>query len=238
MSPKGRRGRHLPPRGPWAGHGVWRSSTLALAAACLLAACLPSTGVARKPDLSKLEMDPSKFLKIALRDDVQVRTAEIQAGRGVPRTRWYVVGYSEHDNRKGFVPDRESEYANLFLVSEVERSGEAGVNVKGRYLVVELWHYYLTRGIKTCHQWIIWEDDPRAVPSRASFQLLAEDFNNVFLEERRAPLDPQTLKHLGDYYLEMRRFLVGKAKGLSADLAWQIRPSPPDVSPRDPAIPM
>jgi len=205
--------------GPWPGHRVGSPSALALAVACLLVACFPSAGVVRKPDLSKLEMGPSKFLKIAPRDDVQIRTGEIQAGRGAPRTRWYVVGYREHDNRKGFIPDQETEYANLFLVSEVERAGEAGLNVKGRYLVVELWHYYLTRGIKTCHQWIIWEDDPRAVPSRASFQLLAEDFNNVFLEERRAPLDPQTLKHVGDYYLEMRRFLVERAKDLSADLA-------------------
>ena len=207
----------------WSGHRAWSPFAVALAAACLLVSCLPSSaGVIHTPDLSKLEMDPSKFLKITPREEVQVRTAEIQARRGAPRTRWYVVEYREHDNRKGFVPDREAEYANLFLVSEVENAGQARVNVKARYLIVELWRYYLTQGVKTCHQWTIWEDDPQAALSRASFRLLVEDFNNVFLGERRAPLDLRTLKHLGDYYLEVRRFLMGRIKGLPGDLAQRI----------------
>jgi hypothetical protein len=163
-------------------------------------------------------MDPSKFTRLVLRDDVEVTTEEVQAGRGAaPRTRWYVVGYREHENRKGFVPGRESEFTNLFLVSEVEWTGEHGGSVKGRYLVVESWHYYLAQGIKTCHQWIIWESDPQSGPARASFHLLVEDFNNVFLGERRAPLDSQTLKRLEDYYLQVSPLLVERARRLPAD---------------------
>jgi hypothetical protein len=89
--------------------------------------------------------------------------------------------------------------------------------VKGRYLVVESWHYYLARGIKTCHQWVIWENDPQAASSRASFHLLVEDFNNVLLGERRALLDAQTLKRLEDFYLEVKPLLVERAKRLPAD---------------------
>jgi len=191
-------------------------------AACFLASCLPSSaGVRRAPDLSTLEMDPAKFMRIALRNDVQVGMAEIQAGKGAaPGTRWYLVGYREHTNRKGFVPDRETEYANLFLVSEVQRLGERGI-VKSRYLVVESWRYYPTQRIKTCHQWTIWEDDPETAPTRASFQLLVEDLNNVFLGDRRAPLDSPTLKHLGDFYLKVKRVLGERVKGLPGELAYR-----------------
>jgi hypothetical protein len=167
------------------------------------------------PDLSQLDIDPSKFAKIALRDDVQIKAALISAGKAAPsRTRWYALEYLEHENRKGFVPDGESEYANLFLVSRVDRSGEDSKIVTDRYLVVDLWHYYPTRGIKTCHQWTIWEDDPESAPTRASFQFLVEDFNNVVLGERQVPLDLPTLAHLGEFYLKVRRFFAKRVKGL------------------------
>lgn len=203
----------------WLRERVRASCAVALAAACFLASChQPSAKATPAPDLSQLEMDPSKFTRLALRDDVEVKTEELQAGRGAaPRTRWYVVGYREHENRKGFVPDRESEYTNLFLVSEVEWTGDHSGTLKGRYLVVESWHYYLARRIKTCHQWVFWESDPQTAPSRASFHLLVEDFNNVFLGERHAPLDAETLKRLEDFYLEVKPLLVEKAKRLPAD---------------------
>jgi hypothetical protein len=199
---------------------ICASVATALVAACLLASCHQSpTKVVREPDISQLELDPSKFTRLTLRDDAEVKTEEIQAGRGAaPRTRWYVVAYREHENRKGFVPDRDSDFTNLFLVSEVEWTGERGGHLKGRYLVVESWHYDLAQGIKTCHQWIIWESDLQTEPARASFQLLVEDFNNVLLGERRAPLDPQTLKRLQEFYLEVKPRLVERARRLPADL--------------------
>ena len=207
------------PGGRCLGERRCASFAVALMAACFLASCHQSSGkVVREPDLSQLEMDPSKFTRLALRDDVEVKTEELQAGRGAaPRTRWYVVGYREHENRKGFVPDRESEYTNLFLVSEVEWTGEHAGTLEGRYLVVESWHYYLDRGIKTCHQWVIWESDPQTASSRASFHLLVEDFNNVLLGERRAPLDAQTVKRLEGFYLEVKPLLVERAKHSPAD---------------------
>ena len=39
------------------------------------------------------------------------------------RTGWYALEYVEHESRKGFVPDGESEYVTLVLVSQVEQSG-------------------------------------------------------------------------------------------------------------------
>ena len=208
-----------PPGRWWLRESVCGFCAVALVAACFLASCHhPPAKVTRAPDLSQLEMDPSKFTRLALRGDVEIKMEEVQAGRrAAPRTRWYVVGYREHENRKGFVPDRESEYTNLFLVSEVEWTGDHSGTVKGRYLVVESWHYYLAQGIKTCHQWVIRESNPQTAPSRASFHLLVEDFNNVFLGERHAPLDAHTLKRLEDFYLEVKPFLVEKAKHLSAD---------------------
>ncbi len=207
--------RALPPA--WA---CWPPLAIAVAAACLLASCLPfSAGALSTSDLSTLEMDPSKFMRIAPRDDVPVGTAEIRAGAAAARTRWYVLEYREHDNRKGFVPAGESEYVNLFLVSEVERGGEPAGVVRSRYLVAEIWRYYPAHGAKTCHQWTIWEDDPRSVPTRAAFRLLVESLDNVLLQDRRAPLDPPTLQRLGDFYVKMQRFLARRVQEPSGNTA-------------------
>ncbi len=199
---------------------VTRNWLVALVAVCVLASCHRSSAqILPGPDISGLEMDPSKFPKLALRNDVEVTTEEIQAGRGMaPRTHWYVVAYREHENRKGFVPDHESEFTNLFLVSEVESTGGPSGSVKSRYLVVESWHYYLAQRVKTCHQWIIWEREVQTEPVRASFHLLVEDFNNVLLGERRTPLDVQTLERLQLFYLAVKPLLLGRAKLLPADL--------------------
>ncbi len=198
------------------GRSLRRSLGAALVAVSLLASVFPtSAGMKPTPDLSQLEVDPSKFTKIGLRDDIAIKVAVISAGRAAsPRTRWYSLEYVEHENRKGFVPEGESEYVNLFLVSQVEQSRAGESIVKDRYLVVDLWHYYPAQAIKTCHQWTIWEDDPKSAPTRASFQLVAEDFNNGFLGERRAPLDSPTLRQLGDFYVKAKGFLAKRVKGL------------------------
>jgi hypothetical protein len=110
-------------------------------------------------------------------------------------------------------------------VSQVVQSREGDGTVKDRYLVVDLWHYYPARGIKTCHQWTIWEDDPKTAPTRAAFHLLVEDFNNRFLGERQVSLDPPTLKHLGGFYLKAKNFLAKRVKELPFVLTHRSEPS-------------
>jgi hypothetical protein len=165
-------------------------------------------------------MDPSRFVRIALRDDVEIKTAVIRAETAATRrTLWYVLEYIEQENRKGFAPERESEYTNLFFVNQVERTAEDRTMVRRRYLVVDLWRYYPVQGIKTCHQWTIGEDDLPSGPTRAHFQFLVEDFDNAFLEERIVSLDPLTLKRLGDFYLEVKGFLSQRVKDLPVEMA-------------------
>ncbi len=227
--------------------GRCRSLCLSLGAVfvavSLLASDSPtSAGSMRTPDLSQLEVDPSKFTKIGLKDDIAIKVAVISAGRAAsPRTRWYSLEYVEHENRKGFVPEGESEYVNLFLVSQIEQSRAGESIVKDRYLVVDLWHYYPAQAIKTCHQWTIWEDDPKSAPTRASFQLVAEDFNNGFLGERQVPLDPPTLERLGGFYVTAKAFFAKRVKGLPFDLtrrSWKAHPQLSVERIREPFFPV
>jgi hypothetical protein len=187
--------------------------TVTFAILCFLAACARSPSMP-VPDLSALLIDPQSFTRITLRDDVEIATATVRAGAAQPGARWVVVQYVEQENRKGFAPPRESEYANLYLVGEVAGAREEGGTPRERYLVVELWHYYPARGIKTCHQWIIWEDEEQSRPTRASFRFLIEDFGNVFLGEREVRLDAPTLERLGDFYVQVKRALMRRAKDL------------------------
>ena len=196
--------------------GSMRRYGSALTTTCLLVSCLGVAACVLGPrTFAHLEVDPSKFATIALRDDVEVKLTIIQTERAVtPRTRVYVLEYVEQENRKGFIPATESEYANLFLVRPAERSGTAGGIGRGRYLVVDLWHYYPAQGIKTCHQWTIWEDDPTAVRTRARLQFLVEDSNNVVLDARDVPLDPPTVKRLGAFYRRIKSVFAQRVHGL------------------------
>jgi hypothetical protein len=165
-------------------------------------------------------MNPLKFEMIALRTDVEVKATALGAApAATARARWYVLEYQEHENLKGFIPEREAEHVNLFLVSQVEHVGADRDVVRDRYLVVDLWHYDPARGIKTCHQWTIWEDDPGERPTRAAFRFLIEDFNNVFLEERSAPVDSRAVVQLGDFYLKTKRLLLDKVRKSPGDIA-------------------
>jgi hypothetical protein len=172
------------------------------------------------PDLSTLEMNPLKFATIALRRDVEVKATVLGAAAATTaRTHWYVLEHQEHENRKGVFPEREAEFVNVFLVSHVERTGADRGVARNRYLVVDLWHYYPTRGIKTCHEWTIWEDDPEKRPTRVAFRFFIEDFNNVFLEERKAPVDARAVAQLVNFYVETKRLLLEKVRGHPGDIA-------------------
>jgi hypothetical protein len=193
----------------------------AILTAVVLASCAsPFASPVPAPDLPTLDVNPLKFATIVLRPDVEVKTTVL--GAAIPataRTHWYVLEYQEQENRKGFVPEREAEYVNLFLVSQVERIGADHDIVRNRYLVVDLWGYSPTRGIKTCHQWTIWEDDPKERPTRATFRFLIEDFNNVFLGERNAPVDARAVAQLGDFYVKTKRLLLERVRGHPGDIA-------------------
>jgi hypothetical protein len=172
------------------------------------AACLHVETLTSPLDLSTLEMEPAKFLQIAFRDDVAVTVGAIGvAAGGPPNTRWLTLEYVEHENQKGFVPTGDVEFTNLYLVSRVEGLGEGRETLKERYLVINLWHYYPARGVKTCHVWTIWDGALNPARSRASFRLLVEDFNNTFLGERQAALDDPTIDRLTEFYDRARAFL-------------------------------
>jgi len=201
-----------------AGRPLVSCAGMAVVVLWVLTSCASPSIVTRMPDVSNLNVDPQKFLTIVLRDDIEIETAVIRASAAaMSRSRWLVLQYVEQENRKGFVPDRESEYANLFLVREVQAGGGHGGAVRDRYLVVDLWHYYPRDGIKTCHEWTVWEDDGESVPARASFRLLVEDFNNVFLGEQHASLDPRTVELLGGFFLKAKGFFARRAKDLRID---------------------
>jgi hypothetical protein len=180
----------------------------------LLVGCAGLAGVEQAPDLSTLSIDPQSFTRITLRDGVKIETAVIHSGAARPGVRWVVVQYVEQENRKGFVPQRESEYANLYLVGEVQGGGADGGVLRDRYLVAELWRYDPGRGIKTCHQWTIWEDETQSGRRRASFRLLVEDFGNVLLGERQIEMDGPTLERLGQFSIETKRSLLRRVKDL------------------------
>ncbi len=189
-------------------HGQRTKLTLvALALAMSATACLHLEPLTFPLDLSTLEMDPTKFLQIAFRDDVAVTVGAIRGASGPPSTRWLALEYVEHENQKGFVPTEDVEFTNLYLVSRVERLGEERETIKERYLVINLWHYYPSRGVKTCHVWTIWDRELNPQRSRASFRLLVEDFNNAFIGERQAQLDDPTIDRLTEFYERARVFL-------------------------------
>jgi hypothetical protein len=104
------------------------------------------------------------------------------------------------------------EFTNLYLVSQVERLGEGRAAIKERYLVINLWHYYPSPGVKTCHVWTIWDGELNPARSRATFRLLVEDFNNTFLGERQGRLDGPTIDRLTEFYGRARAFLSKGAR--------------------------
>lgn len=194
--------------------------TLLLLAAPLGACQVRPPALPAEADLRGVTMDPRRFASIVPQDDIEIRMALIQpADKPASRLLWLALEYIERENTKGFVPDREMEYTNLYLVSQLEQSPDGSRHLRGRYLVAELWHYLPARGIKSCHQWTIWEDDPASPPGRASFRVLVEDFDNLVLGEvSQAPLDPLTLDRLGAFYREVKEFFARRSRDFPVEL--------------------
>jgi hypothetical protein len=159
------------------------------------------------------DIDPQRCLSLKLRQDTEIQSEVIRAQDAASaRLSWYVVKYVEQENRKGFIPQSAADYVNTFLVNVVETQG-GGIRVTSRYLVVDMWRYLPERGIKTCHQWTLWDDDLDEKPDRVDFQFFIEDFENHFLEEHRRAIDPMTMKKFTGFYHEVVEFFSGRVEG-------------------------
>jgi hypothetical protein len=155
-------------------------------------------------DLAEAEPDPLAFLGIAFPAGVPVRASVITTQpAGITSE---VLACVEHENVVGFVPHRDVDFVNLYLVRQSPGSGP--MQAPPRYLVAELWHYRPTAGVKIRHQWVIWQDDPPLPPSRAEYAVLIEDFTNRVIEERTAGIEPGVLGELARFYADAVEFFT------------------------------
>ena len=156
------------------------------------------------PDLPEAEPDPLAFLAIAFPAGVPVRASVITTQpAGVTSE---VLACVEHENVVGFVPPRDVDFVNLYLVRQ--RSDGDSKQAPACYLVAELWQYRPAAGVKVRHQWVIWQDEPPLPPSRADYAVLIEDFDNRVLEERTAVIEPGVLGELARFYAEAVEFFT------------------------------
>jgi hypothetical protein len=162
----------------------------------LLAAC--ATAPVRAPstaDLPEAEGEPLAFLSIAFPIDVPVKASVIMTKPvGITSE---ILACVEHENVVGFVPPSDVDFVNLYLVRQTRAVDPA---VESRYLVVESWRYRPSAGVKICHQWVIWQDDPSVGPGRATYAVLVEDFENVVLDRRALDVEPDVLARLAVLY--------------------------------------
>jgi len=158
----------------------------------VLAACATAPGrVSKLHDLPEAEPDPFAFLGITFPAGVAVK-ASVITSREAGLT-WQVLACAEHENVVGFVPHRDVDYVNLYLVQQASAVGPAGAR---RYLVAELWRYRPAAAVKICHRWVIWQDDMGRPPSRAEYAVLIENFGNLVLDQRIVDIDASVLERL------------------------------------------
>jgi hypothetical protein len=169
----------------------------------LLASCATAPiRTAKAPDLPEAEPDPLAFLGIAFPIGVAVKASVITTWPvGVTSE---VLACAEHENIVGFIPDRDVDFVNLYLVRQ--SSGDDLLQAPPRYLSVELWHYRPSASVKIRHQWVIWQDEPPLPPSRADYAVLIEDFGNRIIGECTAGIDPGVFEQLARFYAEAVRF--------------------------------
>jgi hypothetical protein len=169
---------------------------MVLAVVLALAACATAPSRApRTAELPEAEPDPLAFLAGAFPTGAPVRASVITIQpAGVTSE---VLACVEHENVAGFVPTDDVDFANLYLVRQTQAADPAG---RSRYLSVELWRYRPTKGVKICHQWVIWQDDPAVPPNRATYAVLIEDFQNAVLDRRAWSIEPGVLDRLARFY--------------------------------------
>lgn len=146
-------------------------------------------------DLAEAAPDPLALLGIGIPTGVAVEAYEI-VSRDAGMT-WRVLSCAEHENVAGFVPARDVDYVNLYLV---EQTTVVDPSTARRYLVAELWRYRPSAGLKICHQWVIWQDAPTAPPSRADYAVLVEDLQNVVLDRLPVKIEAAVLEQLVGFY--------------------------------------
>jgi hypothetical protein len=115
-----------------------------------------------------------------------------------------VLACVEHKNVVGFVPSSDVDFVNLYLVRQY--AGVRPVEEPPRYLAVELWRYRPSAGVKICHQWVIWQYEPDSPPSRATYTVLIEDFQNVVLDRRSVEVGPDALARAARFYANAVEF--------------------------------
>ena len=153
---------------------------------------------------AEAEPDPLAFLGIAFPAGATVRASVITTQpAGVTSE---VLACVEHENIVGFVPPRDVDFVNLYLVRQ--SSGGGTMRAPPCYLVVELWLYRPSTSVKIRHQWVIWQDEPPLPPSRADYAVLIEDFTNRVIGERTAGIGPDVLGELARFYAAAVEFFT------------------------------
>lgn len=159
-------------------------------------------------DLAEAAPDPLALLNVALPTGVAVEAYEIfsrDAGMS-----WRVLACAEHENAVGFVPACDVDYVNLYLVEQATATEPSSVR---RYLVAELWRYRPAAGVKICHQWVIWQDEPALAPSRADYAVLIEDLQNVVLDRRAVRIGDAVLERLARFSADAFAFFEANPPG-------------------------
>lgn len=158
-------------------------------------------GSPRAAALREAKPEPLGFLRITFPIDVPVRASVILTKpAGITSE---VLACAEHDNVVGWVPAGDVDFVNLYLVRQTRTDDPAG---ECRYLVMELWRYRRSAGVKVCHQWVTWQDDPSTPPGRATYAVIVEDFENVVLDRRAVDVEPEVLARLAVRYDEAVAF--------------------------------
>jgi hypothetical protein len=153
-------------------------------------------------DLAEAEPDPLAFLGIAFPTGVPVMVSVILTKpAGITSE---VLACVEHENVVGFVPSSDVDFVNLYLVRQY--AGVRPVEEPPRYLAVELWRYRPSAGVKICHQWVIWQYEPDLPPSRVTYAVLIEDFQNVVLDRRPVEVGPDVLSRVARFYADAVEF--------------------------------
>ena len=153
-------------------------------------------------ELAEAEPDPLAFLGIAFPAGVPIRASVITTQpAGITSE---VLACVEHENVVGFVPSSDVDFVNLYLVRQY--AGVRPVEEPPRYLAVELWRYRPSVGVKICHQWVIWQYEPDSPPSRVTYAVLIEDFQNVVLDRRPVEVGPDELARIARFYADAVEF--------------------------------
>ena len=202
--------RHTSPTARW-----WIQRTCCVLGLLLsLSSCVSLSGKRGKAiDIADLKINPAECTRITLRDDVGITTQTIEEDTFLPGQAMVILQYIELEGGDVAHIDQKRDYANIYLVSNIEIDARQNTMVNYRYLVTELWRFYLQKGIKICLQWMVWEEQPGEPASKATLRILIEDYRGRFIEEHSIKIEEQLLKELRSYYTRMKETFREKMQG-------------------------